>query len=264
MKPIITSLLSFSLLLCNAQVSTAHFGMVIPEHPVVSASERTVELKLSFSHPFEGQGMDLTKPAHFYVIKDGVKTDLSGSLQENKIMEHQGWKADYKVERPGVYHFVMEPVPYWEATEDLSIIHYTKLIVPAFGSEDGWDLPLGLPTEIVPLLRPFGNYAENSFVGRVLVHGKAMRGAEVEVEYYNQGMRLKAASDYHITQVVKADENGIFTFSCPQAGWWGFAALSEADYTLKNPQGIEKGVELGAVLWIYMDSYPTIDDTRTE
>jgi cobalt/nickel transport protein len=40
------------------------------------------------------------------------------------------------------------------------------------------------------------------------------------------------------------------------AGWWGFAALSQADYTLKDPQGNEKGVELGAVLWTYLDKLP--------
>jgi cobalt/nickel transport protein len=233
----------------------AHFGMLIPDEPVISSDNRTVQLDLSFSHPFEGLGMDMLRPAQFYVVKDDTKTDLLHSLRETKIMGHKSWRSDFTIKRPGVYHFVMEPTPYWEPTEDLSIIHYTKVIIPAFGSDYGWDKAVGLVTEIVPLLRPFGNYAGNTFVGKVLVDGKAMAGAEVEVELYNQGQKFTAASDYHITQVIKADSNGIFTFSCPQPGWWGFAALSEADYTLKNPQGEEKGVELGAVLWIYMDPY---------
>jgi len=55
--------------------------------------------------------------------------------------------------------------------------------------------------------------------------------------------------------VVRADANGVFAFTCPRAGWWGFAALNEADYTLKNPKGEDKGVELGAVLWVYMDEW---------
>ena len=78
---------------------------------------------------------------------------------------------------------------------------------------------------------------------------------QVEVELYNEGGRVQAASDYHITQVVKTDANGVFNFSCPREGWWGFAALTEADYTLKNPEGQDKAVELGAVLWVYMDGY---------
>ena len=55
--------------------------------------------------------------------------------------------------------------------------------------------------------------------------------------------------------MVRADANGVFAFTCPRAGWWGFAALNEADYTLKNPKGEDKGVELGAVLWVYMDEW---------
>jgi cobalt/nickel transport protein len=256
MKHFSIILLGTFLLLINAQFSVAHFGMVIPAEPVVTAENRIIELTLSFSHPFEETGMHLSKPSQFYVIKGDTKTDLLHSLRKTTIMDHQGWQTQFEVKRPGVYHFVMEPAPYWEATEDLSIIHYTKVIVPAFGSEDGWDLPVGLTTEIVPLLRPFGNYAGNTFVGQVLVNGEAIGGAEVEVELYNYKQNLKAPSDYHITQRIKTDSNGIFTFSCPQPGWWGFAALSHADFKLKNPQGEDKGVELGAVLWIYMDSYP--------
>ncbi len=75
------------------------------------------------------------------------------------------------------------------------------------------------------------------------------------MELYNQEGSLQAPSDYHVTQVIKADANGIFFFTCPSEGWWGFAALNEADYTLKNPKGEAKGIELGAVLWIYLDKY---------
>lgn len=255
MKLSTVTLLATLPLLIGASQSSAHFGMIIPKEPRITPENRTCQLSLSFSHPFEGIGMDLTKPAKFYVIKEGTRTDLLNALHEIQVMDHLGWQADFQVKRPGVYHFVMEPVPYWEASEDLFIIHYTKVIIPAFGSEDGWDQPTGLPTEIIPRLRPFGNYAGNSFTAQVLMDGQPLPNAEVEVEFFNQEQQYKAASDLHITQLVKADASGIFTFSCPLPGWWGFAALSSAKYTLKNPQGEEKGVELGAVLWTYMDSY---------
>ncbi len=243
------------LFLGTASQAMAHFGMVIPSQNIVTQQKKSVDLALSFSHPFELVGMDLTRPEQFFVIKDGVKTDLLGSLKESKVMGHKAWQTNYRVKRPGVYHFAMEPKPYWEPAEDVSIIHYTKTIVAAFGADEGWDEPMGLATEIVPLLRPFGNYAGNSFTGKVLMNGKPVPHAEVEVELYNQNGTLAAPSDYHVTQVIKADINGIFTFTCPKAGWWGFAALNEADYTLKNPQGEAKGVELGAVLWLYVDEY---------
>jgi cobalt/nickel transport protein len=236
-----------------AGTAAAHFGMVIPSENIVTQDKKSVDVQLSFSHPFEMIGMDLVKPKKFMVFKDNKETDLLDSLKEMKVMDHTSWQTTYQVERPGVYQFVMEPFPYWEPTEDVSIIHYTKTIVAAFGYDAGWDEPVGLPTEIVPFTRPFGNYAGNSFTGQVFMGGEPVPNAEVEVELYNRENAYTAPSEYHVTQVVKADENGVFSFSCPQSGWWGFAALNEADYTIKDPGGAEKGVELGAVLWIYLD-----------
>ena len=102
------------------------------------------------------------------------------------------------------------------------------------------------------------NYAGNSFTGQVLLKGQPVSGAEVEIEFYNQNNTLNPPSDYHITQVIKTDTNGVFSFTCPLAGWWGFAALNEADYQLKDPEGKDKNVELGAVLWIYLDELPEV------
>lgn len=256
MKRLAVMFLLSSAICVFAKSALAHFGMVIPDPHIIDQEKKETTLTLSFSHPFENIGMDLTSPKKFTVTTGDSTTDLLASLQKISFMEHQSWESEYRFTRPGVYQFVMEPTPYWEPAEDLSIIHYTKTIIPAFGDDQGWDTPVGLPTEIVPLIRPFGNFAGNSFVGQVLVNGKPLAGAEVEVEFYNEGDRLQPVSDYHITQLVKADQNGIFTFSCPLAGWWGFAALSEADYTLPDPKGDEKGVELGAVLWTYFDALP--------
>ncbi|MGX9726315.1 MAG: DUF4198 domain-containing protein [Candidatus Electronema sp. VV] len=233
----------------------AHFGMVIPSENIVTPEKKTITVDVSFSHPFEMIGMNMVKPKQFQMISGSDKIDLLPQLKEGKVMEHQAWTTDIAIKKPGVYSLVMEPEPYWEPAEDLSIIHYTKTIIAAFGDDQGWDEPVGIATEIVPMTRPFGNYTGNSFSGKVLLNGKPVPGAAVEVELYNKEKRYTAPSDYHVTQVVKADENGVFTFTCPQPGWWGFSALNEADYKLKNPAGEEKAVELGAVLWIYLDEY---------
>lgn len=233
----------------------AHFGMVIPTENIITPEKKSVTVEVSFSHPFEMIGMNMVKPKQFQMISGSDKIDLLPQLKEGKVMEHQAWTTDIAIKKPGVYSLVMEPEPYWEPAEDLSIIHYTKTIIAAFGDDQGWDEPVGIATEIVPMTRPFGNYTGNSFSGKVLLNGKPVPGAAVEVELYNKDKRYTAPSDYHVTQVVKADENGVFTFTCPQPGWWGFSALNEADYKLKNPAGEEKAVELGAVLWIYLDEY---------
>ena len=228
----------------------AHFGMVIPsDSMVMQDDERTVTLTLSFSHPFEMVGMELVAPKVFDVLAGGKRQDLLDSLEATKVMGHGAWKAAYAIKRPGAYIFLMEPQPYWEPVEDAFIIHYTKTVVAAFGDDEGWDEELGLKTEIVPLSKPFGLYAGNVFQGIVKLNGKPVPYAEVEVEYYNRNRKYKAPSDYMITQTIKADGNGVFTYSAPVAGWWGFAALNGADFKLSH-DGQQKDVELGAVIWV--------------
>ena len=228
----------------------AHFGMIIPSDSMVMQNDnREINLTLSFSHPFEVVGMELVKPDKVGVMVGGKKKNLLGSLKETKVMGHRAWSLNYKINRPGVYTFYMEPRAYWEPAEDCYIIHYTKTIVAAFGEEEGWDEPVGLKTEIVPLSRPFGLYAGNVFQGVVMLDGKPVPYAEVEVEYYNQSGKVKAPTDYMVTQVVKADKNGVFTYAVPKAGWWGFAALNTSDEKRKH-EGEDKDIELGAILWV--------------
>ncbi len=244
-----------ALLIATAGPAAAHFGMVIPSTNAADQKQRSVDLTLSFSHPFEMVGMDLDKPKQFFAISGDTRFDLLDGLHQTEVMGKPGWQTTFSFQRPGVYQFAMEPQPYWEPAEDLFIIHYTKTVVAAFGADEGWDDPVGLPTEIIPFLRPFGNYAGNSFTGQVILAGAPVPYAEVEVEFYNQDEQFQAPSDYHVTQVVKADANGVFSFTCPLPGWWGFAALNEADFTLQTAQGEDKGVEIGAVLWVYFNPY---------
>ena len=127
----------------------------------------------------------------------------------------------------------------------------------AFGDEKGWDVPLGLKMEIIPLTRPFANYSGNIFQGRVLLDGKPVPGAEVEVEYMSHepnlkknGLSAKSSVKYPngvmVTQAIMTDANGVFTFGIPKAGWWGFAALGV------GPDKKHDGKELSqdAVIWV--------------
>jgi cobalt/nickel transport protein len=241
--------LFFSLSVLPQQVF-AHFGMMIPSDSMIMQEDnRNVQVTLSFSHPFEMVGMELEKPKKFDVIFDGEKSDLLETLKKTQVMGHTAWETDYPVKRPGVYIFSMEPVPYWEPAEDCFIVHYTKTVITAFGDDEGWDAEAGLKTEIVPLSKPFGLYAGNVFQGIVKLDGKPVPFAEVEIEYYNQDKKVEAPTEYMITQAIKADQNGIFTYAVPAAGWWGFSALNTADFKLKH-EGQDKDVELGAVIWV--------------
>ena len=180
---------------------------------------------------------------------NGKTTDLSDRLTQITLSSHTAWKAHCRIKRPGVHVFYMEPRPYWEPAEDCFIIHYTKSVVAAFGTDDGWDDEIGVETEIVPMSKPYGLYAGNVFQGIVKLDGKAVPYAEVEVEYYNEEGKYSAPTDYMVTQTVKADGNGVFTYAAPTAGWWGFAALNTSDEKKKH-DGEDKDIELGAVIWV--------------
>ena len=230
--------------------ANAHFGMIIPSDDMITKDDsKTITLKVQFIHPMEGHYMDMAKPAQFGVLVQGKKIDLQNTLQEKKINDCYTWETNYQIKRPGDQIFYVEPQPYWEPAEDCFIIHYTKVIVNALGLEVGWDKEVGLKTEIIPLTRPYGLWAGNVFQGIVKVKGEVVPYTEIEVEYYNQDGKVKWPADPMITQVIKADQNGVFTYAMPKAGWWGFAALNEDEEKIKQ-NGEEKSVEIGAVLWV--------------
>jgi cobalt/nickel transport protein len=229
--------------------------MIIPSDSMVSQEDgRSVSLTLSFSHPFEMDGMTLERPAAFAVTHDGKTTDLLGLLEEARVMDERGFTLDYRLERPGAHLFHMEPEPYWEPDEDAFIVHYTKTVVAAYGDDEGWDAELGLKTEIVPLSKPFGLWEGNVFQGIVKLDGEPVPHAEVEVEFFNDGAGATVPDELIVTQTVKADENGVCTYAPPADGWWGFAALNTADYTLPR-DGEDKAVELGAVVWVHFEPW---------
>lgn len=237
------------ILACWALPAAAHFGMVIPADNLV-ARPGPVKMEFRFWHPFEGHGMDLVKPAEAGVFLDGKKTDLLPALKEAKADGHTIWQGSYTVKKPGDYQFYMVPQPYWEPAEDCFIVHYTKTVIDALSAEEGWDQPVGLKMEIVPLTRPYGLYAGNTFSGQVLYKGKPLPGAEVEVEFYNADGKRKAPADAYVTQLVKADERGVFTWAMPWPGWWGFAALHTDEDRKIDKDGSPKDVEVGGVLWL--------------
>ncbi|WP_333713127.1 DUF4198 domain-containing protein [Yoonia sp.] len=240
-----------------ATPALGHYGMIIPDDPMISQEDgRSVNLTMSFSHPFELDGMMLDTPVAFSVTHEGTTTDLLGELQGATVMDDQGYTLEFPLDRPGTYIFAMEPQPYWEPAEDAFIIHYTKTYVTAFGDDEGWDTELGLKTEIVPLSKPFGLWEHNVFQGIVKMDGEPVPYAEVEVEFFNQNGSATAPDELMITQTIKADAAGVFTYAPPGHGWWGFAALNTADYTLvEDTSGEEKDVELGAVIWVHFEEW---------
>ncbi len=235
-----------------ASNAPAHFQTLVPSTDIVTESgPKTVSLDIVFTHPMEdGPVMEMAEPVRFGVLFDGKKQDLKSALKPVKIDGKTAYKADYKIAQPGDYVFYIEPAPYWEPAEEVMIVHYTKVIVDAFAAEEGWDAMVGFPVEIEPLVRPYGLWTGNLFRGVVKKNGKPVPFAEIEVEYRNPGKKVQIPADPYITQVIKADANGAFSYAMPKAGWWAFAALLEGDERMKNPEGKMVGVEQGALIWV--------------
>ncbi len=241
----------FAVLVVLPMLAFAHFMVVQPSSNLVMDREKaTITIDARFAHPFEQGLMDMAKPIEFGVMIDGKKIDLLGDLKEVKKGANRTYRTTYKLNKPGDHVFYVEPKSYWEPAEDKHIIHYTKAIVHAFGLEEGWDEMVGFPIEVKPLTRPYGLWTGNVFTGQVLMNGKPVPNAEIEITYDNKGTTVKSPGDPFNIQVVIADKNGVFTYAMPKAGWWGFAALSEADNKLKDPDGKEKPIEIGAVIWV--------------
>jgi cobalt/nickel transport protein len=243
-------------LILTATPGFAHYGMIIPSDSMIMQDDpRNIDVTVAFAHPFEREGMELVTPKAFRLYGPQGETDLLPTLTPAPFMGQPAFATQLTIREPGLHVLYLEPEPYWEPAEDAFIVHHTKTYLAAFGQEEGWSEPQGLITEIKPLSKPYGLWAGNLFQGQVLRDGAPVPGAEVEIEFYNQDGAVTAASDYMITQTVLADADGVFSYAAPGPGWWGFAALTTADYTLPHDD-VEKPVELGAVVWVHFEAWP--------
>jgi len=239
------------IVLAAALPAAGHFQELIPSTEVIGEGDDTrVGLDLVFTHPMErGPVMEMAPPVRFGVIGPAGPQDLRDKLQRVTLEGHAAYRAQYAVKAPGDYVFYVEPAPYWEPGEGKWIIHYTKVVVDAFGAQEGWETAVGLPVEIEPLVRPYGLWTGNLFRGIVRQDGRPVPFATVEVEWRNDGS-VKAPADPFITQVIKADAGGVFSYAMPRAGWWAFAALRDDGAPLPGPDGKPVPVERGGLIWV--------------
>ncbi|SFQ57987.1 DUF4198 domain-containing protein [Donghicola eburneus] len=236
----------------------AHFVLPYADDTQI-ARPGDVPLALVFWHPFDnGHVMDMETPQAFYMIHHGEKTDLMNRLKPTNFQgaENTGaaFRASVPVKRSGDYVLVTEPVPYYEPSEDKYIQQLTKVVFNRNQLPTDWMAPVGLPTEILPLVKPYNVIAGSSFTGQVLSEGQPAAGIEIEIEYVAAAPDIDsfAASAPTVqpmsggSLVAISDENGYFTFGVPKAGWWGFAALGSGPATEHDGKELSQD----AVLWI--------------
>lgn len=241
-------ILSLAVLALAATPALAHFQEIIPSADVLPEGGK-VTVELVFTHPMErGPVMEMAKPKRVGAFADGKVIDLLGALKETKIDGRTAWRFEQELKAPGAVGYFVEPQPYWEPAEKKWIVHYAKVIVDGFASGEGWTAQIGLPVEIEPLSRPTGLWTGNLFRGLVRAEGSPVPFAEVEVEWINDGS-VTAPNEAFLTQVVRADPNGVFAYAMPRAGWWGFAALVDGPDAV-GPKGEPAKTELGGLIWV--------------
>ncbi len=250
-------LLSLGCLGLWASLSWGHFLVLKPETDNVEAKDRPLRVEALFTHPMEGGPHMEFQIKESALLGEGERLALTWHRKlipagKNSSKKVSKYNTEIKLSRPRVYQLYIVPEPYFEPAEGKFIKQITKVIFSAFGKEEGWEVPVGLKVEIIPLVKPFSLWEGNLFKGRVLVDGKPAGSVDVEVEYLNlKGYKVPVES--LTTQVVKTDEHGYFEYVLPWEGWWGFSAIVDGG-KITTPEGKEYPLELDAVLWV--KAYP--------
>lgn len=256
-----TCLLATALAAFLPAAASAHFQLNYTDDVMIDRPG-DVPMGLIFWHPFEnGHVMEMGLPLEFFVVHNGEKTDLTDRLApatfKGATNEAAAYRATVPVKRSGDYVVVTVPAPYYEESEDIFIQQITKTVLNRNTLPTDWDQPVGLPTEILPLNKPYNVVVGSTFSGQVLSEGTPVPGAEIEVEFMAAEPDLEVFSTSTPTAqpmpggslVAIADQNGVFTFGIPKAGYWGFAALGS------GPATEHEGKELSqdAVIWIHAE-----------
>ena len=241
--------------------STAQAAAQAPAEPQI---DEELDVLITMMRPFQYEGLVMDMPQMFAVlrydsttpIKDGVaqpeRRDLLGDLEEIRYLNQKAWGANVALTKPGLYQFIIEGRPWWDAAHGRYLQHYVKTTLPVYGVERGWSLPVGQRFEIVPLSRPFGLTAPAMFSGTVLMDGKPLAAASVRMARINTEKRTVPTS-WHEDIAARTNGKGEFSFVLNQPGWWCCMASIPGD-PLKGPDGQPKPLQMGALFWLYVDS----------
>lgn len=261
-------------LLGTAEQASAQYVLLVPDQPTVASppegkkAPTQMDVLVSLVEPQAHTSIPMDRPQMFAVIRRSlamsenakgnetavpmaIREDLLGNLEEIQYLKKTAWAANVPLSIPGLYQLITESRPWWNASDNNFIQQFVKTTVPVFGEALGWDEPAGLKFEILPLTRPFGNVAPAHFRGKVTLSDTPLPDCYVKITRHNTEER-PFTSPWHESQLVKTDGQGIFSFVCPLPGWWGFMAVTQGD-PLKGPDGQIKPLEMGAVLWMYVD-----------
>lgn len=225
-----------------------------------------VQWRYFWGHPYEMIVNDAQPPRFFVHTPQGKQEAVT--LKDFSLADPESGQArkayelEYKPAAPGDYYLCLEAPPYFIPEEKLFWQDYAKEPWHVL-AQKGWDKPVGLELEIIPLTRPYGWPAGTAFKAQALFKGKPLKGAAVEVEKF-QGFfvpkdqlpkdRFGEENTPLITRTLRTDNQGYLTCTLDSPGWW-IIAVSHPDGK-KSREGRDYPVEKRGCLWIYVEPAP--------
>lgn len=227
------------------------------------AEPEEVDILLSMMRPFLHEGVDVDMPQLFAVLRydadvpasgEGAapeRRDLLGDVEEIRYLDHKAWGANVALDKPGLYQFILEGRPWWDAERQVFLRHQAKVALPVHGVDRGWNEAAGQSFEIVPLTRPFGLSAPALFSGRILLDGKPLADAPVRMVRINAD-KATPSGPWQEDLAGMSNAAGEFSFVLARPGWWCCEAQT-AGAPLKGPDGELKPVERAALFWLFVE-----------
>ncbi len=242
----------------------AHFHTYWPQvQGCYGKPGEAVTWRYFWGHPFEMIIYDAKAPKFFMKTPAGKRepvtlTELPLKDQESG-KDRKAFEVTYQPAVPGDYYLCLEGEPYFIAEEKLFWQDWVKEAWHVM-AQKGWDEPVGLEIELVPLTRPYGWPAGSVFKAQALFKGKPLAGAPVEMEKFNGRFvpkdqvpkdRLGEENEPLMTRALRTDAQGYLTCTPDSPGWW-VLAVSHPDGQ-KTLEGKSYPVEKRGCLWLYAE-----------
>lgn len=224
-----------------------------------------------WGHPYEMIIYD-TPPVKFFIqTPDGKKDQVA--VKEISLTDQESGQArraheiEYQAKAPGDYYLCLEAQPYFIPEEKLFWQDYAKEPWHVM-AQKGWDQPVGLEVELVPLTRPYGWPTGSVFRVQARFKGKPLKGAAVEIEKFN-GLfvskdklprdRFGEENEPLMTRTLKTDSQGYLTCTLDSPGWWVIAVSVKDGQTTR--EGKSYPVEKRSYLWVCVEPAPSTPPT---
>ena len=250
-----------------AGAAAAHFQVFWPQvEGCYGKPGEPVKWQYFWGHPFEMIIYDAQPPKFFVKTPLGKKEAVA--LKEIILPDQasgqarKAYELEYKPAAPGDYYLCLESQPYYIQEEKVFWQDFVKEVWHVM-AQKGWDKPVGLEVELVPLTRPYGWPSGAVFKAQALFKGKPLKNAQVEIEKFNGFYvpkdklpkdRMGEDNEPLMTRTLKTDNQGYLTCTLDTPGWWVMGVSVEDGK--KSHEGKPCPVEKRGCLWVYVEPTP--------